>query len=264
MSILQELMGSYNHQIKSDVLLLNHFGASSGPNPSLVKLIGSRLVVANELPEGAFMDENLVKSMTGDDVIVARGLYSKEELEFRPSFSLVMVGNHKPVIRDTSPGMWRRMMLLPFNASFSGEQLDPRLMGTLKAELSGILNWAIAGTQMWLNKGIKRHVPQVLVADIQRYRDESDLLGCFLEEKTSRQPDTWIETDKLFEAFREWAEKDCEWKMTRNIMTKKLVERGFQKGRKNNCAVILGLRLGQFMPTPQRAILCEPEESLVV
>ncbi len=264
MSILQELMGSYNHQIKSDVLLLNRFGASSGPNPSLVKLIGSRLVVANELPEGAFMDENLVKSMTGDDVIVARGLYSKEELEFRPSFSLVMVGNHKPVIRDTSPGMWRRMMLLPFNASFSGEQLDPRLMGTLKAELSGILNWAIAGTQMWLNKGIKRHVPQVLVADIQRYRDESDLLGCFLEEKTSRQPDTWIETDKLFEAFREWAEKDCEWKMTRNIMTKKLVERGFQKGRKNNCAVILGLCLGQLTPAPQRAIPCEPEESLVV
>jgi len=52
--------------------------------------------------------------------------------------------------------------------------------------------------------------------------------------------------------------------MTRNIMTKKLVERGFQKGRKHSGVVIHGLRLGQFMTTPQSAIPCEPEESLIV
>ena len=243
MSILQELMGSYSHQIKSDVLLLNRFGANTGPNPSLTKLVGARLVVANELPEGAFMDENLVKSMTGDDVIVARGLYAKTEIEFRPTFSLVMIGNHKPVIRDTSPGMWRRMMLLPFNASFSGNQLDPMLMSTLKSELSGILNWALTGTQMWLRKNLKQHIPQVLQTDIQQYRDESDLLGCFLNERTVPHEGGWISTDALFDAFKEWASRDREWQMTRNIMTKKLVERGYQKGRKNNCAAIIGLCL---------------------
>lgn len=243
MSILQELMGNYSHQIRSDVLLLNRFGSNTGPNPSLVKLIGSRLVVANELPEGAFMDENLVKSMTGDDVIVARGLYSKTEMEFRPTFSLVMVGNHKPVIRDTSPGMWRRMMLLPFNASFTGNQLDPMLMNTLKGELPGILNWALTGTTMWLQKGLKSHIPQALLEDIQEYRDESDLLGCFLKERTVANQGDWVSTDALFDAFKEWASKDREWQMTRNIMTKKLVERGYQKGRKNNCAAILGLSL---------------------
>ena len=243
MSVLQELLGSYSNQIKSDVLLLNRFGANAGPNPSLTKLVGSRLVVANELPEGARMDENLVKSMTGDDVIVARSLYAKTEIEFRPTFSLVMVGNHKPVIRDTSPGMWRRMMLLPFNASFSGSQLDSMLMSKLKAELPGILNWAIAGTQRWLQQGLKQQMPTTLTQDIQQYRDESDLLGSFLDEQTIREEGKWVHTDTLYDVFKEWSSRDGEWQMTRNIMTKKLQERGYEKGRKADRAAILNLQL---------------------
>ncbi|MGI1944787.1 phage/plasmid primase, P4 family [Shewanella glacialipiscicola] len=65
MNVIQRLMGSYYHQISSDVLLQTN-NSGKGPNPSLAKLNGSRLVVANELPEGSRMDENLVKSMTGD------------------------------------------------------------------------------------------------------------------------------------------------------------------------------------------------------
>jgi len=37
--------------------------------------------------------------------------YGKEDITFRPTHKLVMVGNHKPEIRDTSLGMWRRMLL---------------------------------------------------------------------------------------------------------------------------------------------------------
>lgn len=165
MNILQRLMGSYYHQISSDVLLQTN-GSGKGPNPSLAKLVGSRLVVANELPEGSRMDENLVKSMTGDDIIVARQLYAKHELEYRPMFTLMIIGNHKPVIRDTSPGMWRRMILLPFNASFTGNQLDPKLMEKLYAELPGILNWAIKGVQMWLERSIKAHYQQVFKQEL--------------------------------------------------------------------------------------------------
>ncbi|MGX9080676.1 hypothetical protein ACWTQY_33020, partial [Klebsiella pneumoniae] len=71
MSVIQQLLGEFSRQISSNVLLFNRNG-SNGPNPSLTKLVDARLVVANELPEGSRMDENLVKAMTGDDVIVAR------------------------------------------------------------------------------------------------------------------------------------------------------------------------------------------------
>lgn len=240
MNIIQRLMGSYYHQISSDVLLQSN-NSGKGPNPSLTKLNGSRLVVANELPEGSRMDENLVKSMTGSDVIVARQLYAKVELEYIPKFKLIMVGNHKPVIRDTSLGMWRRMILLPFNASFSQQQMDPQLMDKLYAELSGILNWALEGVQMWLKDGIKASIPNSIKSGIAEYRHESDLLAMFLEECTSKGD--FVYTDELYDAFRKWAERDGDWKMTRNIMTKRLVEKGFEKGRHNSKAMIKGIKL---------------------
>lgn len=240
MNIIQELMGGYYHQISSDVLLQTN-NSSKGPNPSLAKLIGSRLVVANELPEGSRMDENLVKSMTGNDVIVARQLYAKLELEFTPMFKLIMVGNHKPVIRDTSPGMWRRMILLPFDASFNQQQMDPRLLEKLYGELPGILNWALEGVRMWLKDGIKASIPDSIKSGISEYRHESDLLAMFLEECTSRGD--FVYTDELYDVFRKWAERDGDWKMTRNIMTKRLVEKGYEKGRHCSKAMIKGIKL---------------------
>jgi len=152
-----------------------------------------------------------------------------------------MVGNHKPVIRDTSPGMWRRMIMLPFNASFSQEQMDPLLMDKLYAELSGILNWALEGVQMWLKDGIKASIPNSIKSEIAEYRHESDLLAIFLEECTCKGDFTY--TDMLYDAFRKWAERDGDWKMTRNIMTKRLVEKGFEKGRHNSKAMIKGINL---------------------
>ncbi|MBU1393885.1 MAG: toprim domain-containing protein [Gammaproteobacteria bacterium] len=257
MNVIQRLMGSYYHQISSDVLLQTN-NSGKGPNPSLAKLNGSRLVVANELPEGSRMDENLVKSMTGDDMLVARQLYAKVELEFRPMFKLIMVGNHKPVIRDTSPGMWRRMVMLPFNASFSQEQMDPRLMDKLYAELSGILNWTLEGVQMWLKDGIKASIPDSIKSGIEEYRHESDLLAMFLEECTCEGD--FVYTDELYENFRKWAERDGDWKMTRNIMTKRLVEKGFEKGRYNSKAMIKGIKLKSYFddiieldPEPRQA-----------
>jgi putative DNA primase/helicase len=256
MSIIQRLMGSYYHQISSDVLLQSN-NSGKGPNPSLAKLNGSRLVVANELPEGSRMDENLVKSMTGNDVIVARQLYAKVELEYIPMFKLIMVGNHKPVIRDTSPGMWRRMILLPFNASFSQQQMDPQLMDKLYNELSGILNWALEGVQIWLKDGIKASIPNSIKSGIAEYRHESDLLAMFLEECTSKGD--FVYTDELYDAFRKWAERDGDWKMTRNIMTKRLVEKGFEKGRHNSKAMIKGIKLKSIYddtsePIPQASM----------
>ncbi|WP_330130811.1 phage/plasmid primase, P4 family [Shewanella xiamenensis] len=256
MSIIQRLMGSYYHQISSDVLLQSN-NSGKGPNPSLAKLNGSRLVVANELPEGSRMDENLVKSMTGNDVIVARQLYAKVELEYIPMFKLIMVGNHKPVIRDTSPGMWRRMILLPFNASFSQQQMDPQLMDKLYTELSGILNWALEGVQMWLKDGIKASIPNSIKSGIAEYRHESDLLAMFLEECTSKGD--FVYTDELYDVFRKWAERDGDWKMTRNIMTKRLVEKGFEKGRHNSKAMIKGIKLKSIYddisePIPQASM----------
>lgn len=189
------------------------------------------------------MDENLVKAMTGDDIIVARAPYAKTEMEFRPRFSLVMVGNHKPEIRDTSPGMWRRMLLLPFNASFTKEKLDPQLMAKLKTELPGILNWAIKGCQMWQEQGLKASMPASLKADVESYRAESDLVGCFLEECSRAREGAKVPMSEVYAAYGRWAQQNGEWVMKQLALKKKLAEKGLVTTRYNNKVTVIGLTL---------------------
>ncbi|MCZ4331792.1 phage/plasmid primase, P4 family [Aeromonas hydrophila] len=242
MSVIQQLLGEFSRQISSNVLLFNRNG-NTGPNPSLTKLVDARLVVANELPEGARMDENLVKAMTGDDVIVARAPYAKKEMEFRPSFSLVMVGNHKPEIRDTSNGMWRRMLMLPFNASFTKAQLDPMLMEKLRAEMPGILNWAIQGCQMWQEQRLKASTPARLKQDVETYRAESDMVGCFLEECTQTKEGAKVSMSEVYAVYSRWAQQNGEWAMKQLALKKKLMEKGFATTRYNSKATLVGLVL---------------------
>lgn len=243
--IIQALMGSYATQINSDVLMANR--SVGGPNASLAKLPGKRLVVANELPEGGRFDDMLIKSMTGGDTLVARQVYGKHEIEFTAQFSLVIVGNHKPVIHDMSHGMWRRMCLIPFAAQFSAEQADPSLPARLLAELPGILNWALEGVAEWQEHGLKRSLPAAVVKANDDYREESDLLGEFLS-GCILQPDAYTPATELYQAFQTFACEGNEWRMTQRVFNKKMAERGFTKLRRDSKAGFRGIALTADMP----------------
>ncbi|MEQ4692911.1 phage/plasmid primase, P4 family [Providencia manganoxydans] len=238
--VIQSLMGSYATQINSDVLMMNK--NSGGPNASLAKLPGKRLVVANELPENGRLDDTLIKAMTGGDTLVARQVYGKHELEFQSQFSLVIIGNHKPAIYDMSHGMWRRMCLIPFAANFTAAQIDPELPVKLGREMQGILNWALEGVQAWHAEGLKRSLPAAVIAANDEYRQESDLIGEFLE-GCRLEPDAYTAASDLYSAFLSFASEGNEWRMTQRIFTKKMVERGFKKIRRNNKASFRGIAL---------------------
>ena len=57
---------------------------------------------------GTLLSESLVKQMTGGDPLPARHLYAKP-FEFVPWFKLIVAGNHKPQIRGSDEGIWRRI-----------------------------------------------------------------------------------------------------------------------------------------------------------
>ena len=71
-----------------------------------------RFALAAELI-GGNLNEGLIKDLTGNDRIAARYLYSKT-FEFEPMLKLWMYGNAKPVISETTEGIWRHVRLIPF------------------------------------------------------------------------------------------------------------------------------------------------------
>jgi putative DNA primase/helicase len=56
-----------------------------------------------------------------------------------------MATNHKPVIKGTDHGIWRRIKLIPFTMRIPEEKQDKHLELKLWEEPSGILNWQLEG-----------------------------------------------------------------------------------------------------------------------
>jgi putative DNA primase/helicase len=79
-----------------------------------------------------------------------------EYFDFRPTHKLIIRGNHKPTIIGMDEGIWRRLRLVPFTVPIPPEDQDKRLLEKLRAELPGILRWAVSGTLEWQRDGRSR------------------------------------------------------------------------------------------------------------
>ena len=73
----------------------------------LASLRAARLVTASETEEGRRWAESKIKAITGGDKITARFM-RQDFFEFTPSFKLIIIGNHKPGLRNIDEAIRRR------------------------------------------------------------------------------------------------------------------------------------------------------------
>lgn len=152
--------------------------SGSEATPDLARLPGARLVSASEPESGVRFKEALIKRLTGGEPIAVRRLH-KDFFEFDPQFTLIVSGNHKPVIIGNDDGIWRRIHLVPWNEQISKDEVDKALPRKLLGEASGILKWAVDGALDFLNSGGLMPPREILDAT-QEYREEEDPIGSFL------------------------------------------------------------------------------------
>ena len=239
-SVLTELFGSYAVAAPIDTFMLS---GNDGPKSYLLaRLAGARFVLANETADGQRLAESIIKELTGGEVIAAAHKYG-HLFEFQPRFKIAMVGNHKPVIRGTDSGIWRRLHLLPFNRSFSVSEQDPEMVTKLKSELSGILNWALKGALSWQqNKRLK--VPDAMKKEVDAYHSESDIIGQWLTEKCAVDPKATTASSALYADYANWCRANGHHASSQTLLGRRLSERGFGK-RIGAKAVWIGLALLQ-------------------
>jgi len=225
LNTMQEMLGDYAKQAAPS-LLLTKYGES---HPTEVAdLQGSRFVVAVEVEEGRRMAEVQVKQLTGGDKIKAR--YMRQDFfQFDPTFKLFLAANHKPVVHGMDKGMWRRIKVVPFIVTIPDADQDKRLADKLRAELSGILAWAIKGCMQWQKEDLV--FPPEVKAATDDYREEMDVVAtfigdcCLLDEKGKTQ------AAKLYEAYAKWCEQNGEKQMNQKEFSLRLKERKYTSKR---------------------------------
>jgi putative DNA primase/helicase len=237
LNVLSDMLGSsYAKQTPPETLMVK-FGGRSATN-DLARLQGTRAVMANEVESGAHLAEAMIKQITGGDLISARYLYA-EYFEFRPVFKLFIAGNHKPVIRGDDDGIWRRIHLVPFVVTIPEAERDPDLAAKLRAELPGILNWAIKGCLAWKKSGLS--VPRVITDAVKEYRDDMDIMGQWLTERVELSPTAEWAAAMAYGNYRQWLDDNGFKPMTISAFGQKLSER-FKKERTNKGFVYHGLK----------------------
>jgi putative DNA primase/helicase len=206
----------------------------------LAGLQGARLVTASETEQGRRWAESKVKSLTGGDRISAR--YMRQDFfEYTPQFKLLVAGNHKPGLRTIDEAMRRRFNLLPFTVTIPPDERDGELGEKLKAEWSGILQWAIEGCLAWQREGL--NPPAAVTAATEEYFVEEDALARWIEERTDRKDGFSESSSALWEDWKEWADSTGEFAGKQKQFSLTLEARGYRKERKNKGQRFFGIVL---------------------
>jgi putative DNA primase/helicase len=168
---------------------------------TLASVHGKRLIIAQEPSPGSKLDTSLIKSLTGGDQLSARRM--REDLwSFTPEALVVLVSNELPLVRETTDGIWRRIVVIPFSASFLGTDRDPLLKEKLLAEKEGILRWLVDGAVLYAKEGLIQ--PPRVHAASANYRNEENVAARWLADCAVLDSNGKTKATTIQQSFHDW------------------------------------------------------------
>jgi len=227
---ISDMLGGYAANVQPETIMLQKSFSGSGANSDIARLKSARFVTSEEPTEGVRLNEGLLKQLTGGSRVTCRFLYG-DEFEYTPEFKIWIATNHKPVVRGTDLGIWRRIKLIPFEVNIPKEKVDKNLRYKLRKELPQILNWAVQGCLKWQREGIQE--PKVVLDAVQEYKQEMDLLAGFIEQCVSIDYDCEdkVMASDLFRIYSRWAKENNEYEMSSKKFFKEVSKKLPTKGR---------------------------------
>ncbi len=239
LDIISELAGTYSSHAQSETIMTK---PQLGNNTlsDIARLKGARFVTTVEPNDNVKLNEGLVKQLTGGDKVTARFLYGKE-FEFTPEFKIWLGANHKPIIRGTDDGIWRRIRLIPFTAQIPDEKVDKNLKQKLKKELPQIMKWAVDGALKWQKEGLK--VPAIVEKATQEYRFEMDTLCRFFSEYVVVDSSARMKASVLYNYYCEWADENNEFVMSSTKFGKEILAKIPDKKAFSDGVYYMGIKI---------------------
>jgi len=190
----------------------------------LAMLRGARMVVAEESEAGRNWNSARIKTLTGGDPITARYMRG-DFFTFAPSWKLLLVGNHQPLLRHVDDALIRRFNIIPF--VHKPQEPDLELEHKLQSEWPSILRWAIEGAIDWQRNGLQR--PKVVGQATETYFETQDLTGSWLDECCEIASIHSETLKRLFQSFSTYAEAAGVHPGKAATLSDELARRGFRR-----------------------------------
>lgn len=233
-------LGTYGGTFSADALTV---GCKRNVKPEMAEMKGKRLIIASELEEGMRLNTSIVKQLCSTDEITAEKKY-KAPFKYTPSHTLVLYTNHLPRVGASDMGIWRRLIVIPFNAVIEGGS-DIKNYADHLFENAGraVMKWIVDGAKKVINSSYIFTCPAVVADAINRYRENNDWLGAFLDECCEVGDGLFAKSGEFYSEYRAYCLRTGEYARSTTDFYQALELAGFTKKKTKAGAVISGVQL---------------------
>ena len=239
-NVIARVLGEYSGTISSDALVV---GCKRNVKPEKAELKGKRIVIAAELEEGMRLNTSMVKQLTSTDEVTGEKKY-KDPFSYVPTHTLVLYTNHLPKVGASDDGIWRRLIVIPFNAKIKGNKDIKNYGDYLYKKCGGaILTWIIEGAIEAIKNDCKLKEPKIVLDAIAKYREDNDWLGKFMEDRCELDSGYKQKSGEFYAEYRAYALSTGEYARSTTDFYNALHQMGFERLKNREGSFIHGLRL---------------------
>lgn len=222
--VLQSLLGSYATAINPELLMSSNVNEQQ---MGMAMLQGKRLAIAQETEAGQQMRTSMLKRLVSTDDMVAKKLYH-DPMTFTPTHTLVLATNHLPVINANDKGTWRRIIVLPFNATIEAKDMIADFQNVLiRNEGPNILDWCIDGAVKFFEMNcVISDAPASVKKATENYRSSEDWFNQFVSECCV--DGGYVYHKELYSVYRRWCVQNGEHGLTNNGFSRMLNAAGWK------------------------------------
>jgi P4 family phage/plasmid primase-like protien len=218
--LLEKMLGSYAVKFPTS-LITGKRTQSSGAAPEVIRSIGARFATMQEPDHKDVINIGILKELTGNDSMFARGLYS-EGREFTPMFKLGLVTNKLVHLTGNDTAIWNRILVLPFEACFPkdsskvpvefDEQMrqkifyrDPNFSEKIPGMRQPLMWWLIQVLKDMGKKGPSA-IPKRVTEETEKYRRNNDAVLQFVKDSVMEVADhsKGVNLTEVYAAFKVW------------------------------------------------------------
>lgn len=237
---VSRVLGTYSGKLSAETLTM---GCKRNVKPEMAELKGKRLIIASEMEEGMRLNTAVVKQLCSTDEIFAEKKY-KDPFKFVPSHTLVLYTNHLPKVGANDDGIWRRLVVIPFNAHITGSSDIKNYADYLFENAGGaIMTWIIEGAKKAIDANFQTTLPKCVSDAIQSYREDNDWLGHFIADCCDVDASYTEKSGELYQQYRAYCITNGEYVRSTTDFYSSVEKAGFVKRKHNTGSLVYGLQL---------------------
>jgi len=210
--LMSKTFGEYQESLPVTALTRKRADAGSA-NPELIVLKCKRFVSMVEPEEGERINTSLMKQLSGEDTLKARGLFQDQD-QFVIMARIFMSCNDLPGVSSMDNGTWRRLRVIPHVATFvePGKPTDPAAhihprdplldskINRWRAYFAAILVWYYE--HKYLRVGLTE--PAQVTAASMKYKEENDSFAAFCQECLVKEVGAEVKANDVLVRYKDW------------------------------------------------------------